>query len=204
MAKIKWGGTIKNAAEYQCGELSPDAVKMKMPGTIGEMQLRSLPFMIPFLLICFAAMFVKTYFSDEMVIAPAGLPLGILLGFLMIPLHELLHAVVYPSKAVVTIGIMPKQLTAVALASYPLSRGRFALMSLLPVLLGVVPFAVFIAAPTEMKILNGLMFGMSMMGFCSVSPDMYNVYQMLRQTPEGAKIQFYGDDTYYISKDRFR
>ena len=199
MAKVKWGGVIKDAAGYQRGKLPENAVKMDMPGTIGEMMTRALPFVIPSIVILCTTMFVKTWMSRAVVIDPLFVLLGFAVGFLLLFAHELLHAAAYPSGAEVTIGIMPKQLAAVALVSYPLSRGRFAFMSLIPLLLGAAPLAAFAVSPPEMRAFNGFMFGVSIMGMASVYPDVYNVYQVLNQVPKGASVQFYGDDMYWFS-----
>ncbi len=49
--------------------------------------------------------------------------IGVLLGFLALIIHELLHAIVYPKNANVYIGIA-KPITFVALASYPLKKEK--------------------------------------------------------------------------------
>lgn len=198
MAKIRWCGIIKDIREYQSGTLAQNAVKMKMPATILEMQLYSLPFAAVMFVFCFAVMFIKTYSAGDMLFSPLFVPLGALMGLILMAVHELLHAIVYPSGAEVAVGVIPKQLAAVALVSYPLSRKRFAFMSLLPLVLGLVPLAVFLFLPADMKRLSGVMFGAAIMGCISVAPDVYNVFQMIRQSPGNSKIQFHGDDMYYI------
>lgn len=88
--------------------------------------------------------------------------------------------------------------TAVALASYPLSKKRFILMCLLPYILGIIPFICFIISPSNNLILNAILWGMAFLGMASPYPDAYNVYQVIKQVPKGKKVQFYEDDTYYI------
>lgn len=97
------------------------------------------------------------------------------------------------------IGIYPKALAAVALASYPLKRRRFIEMSLLPFLLGIAPMALFWISPAEASHWNGLWFGLAVMGLISPYTDAYNVYQVLKQTPKACRIQFWGDDTFWIA-----
>ncbi len=198
MSQIKWVGIIKTElSDYQRGELPENAVKMRMPQSTGEMMVKALPFLtIPFVIV-FASMFVKTYVSKQ-VVNPLFVLLGVVSGFIALLFHEWLHAVVYPKKATVYIGIYPKAFAAVALASYPLKRKRFIGMSLLPVILGVIPLALFCFMPSGMKELNGFLFGFSMMGLFSTYPDIYNVYQVLCQAPKGSWIQFEGDDLYYF------
>ncbi len=200
MPKIKWVGVVHNTADYQSSILPSTAIKLDMPDTMEKMMLKAIPFLIPAVVIIIFSMFFKTLSAGQPVIAPFYIVLGFLLSFFIgIPVHELLHAIVYPKEATVYIGIMPKQFTAVALASYPISRNRFILMSLLPIVLGVVPLIIFLVSPETNRALNGIMFGLMIMGLISPYPDYFNVYQVLRQTKKGCLLQFEKDDLYAIS-----
>ena len=196
MPKIKWIGLIKEEKmkDYQVGELSKNAKKMNMPTTSKEMMIKALPFIIP----AFVILFLSVYFkSGEFFLLRLYIIIGVLLGFLTLIIHELLHAIVYPKNANVYIGIA-KPITFVALASYPLKKEKFILMCLLPYILGIIPLILFWIMPiTDMKI-HSILFGLSAMGLGSPYPDLFNVYQVLKQTPKNCKIQFYKDDTYYI------
>ena len=196
MPKIKWIGLIKEEKmkDYQVGELSKNAKKMNMPTTSKEMMIKALPFIIPALVILFLSVYFK---SGEFFLLRLYIIIGVLLGFLALIIHELLHAIVYPKNANVYIGIA-KPITFVALASYPLKKEKFILMCLLPCILGIIPLILFWIMPiTDMKI-HSILFGLSAMGLGSPYPDLFNVYQVLKQTPKNCKIQFYKDDTYYI------
>ena len=196
MPKIKWIGLIKEEKmkDYQVGELSKNAKKMNMPTTSKEMMIKALPFIIPALVILFLSVYFK---SGEFFLLRLYIIIGVLLGFLALIIHELLHAIVYSKNANVYIGIA-KPITFVALASYPLKKEKFILMCLLPYILGIIPLILFWIMPiTDMKI-HSILFGLSAMGLGSPYPDLFNVYQVLKQTPKNCKIQFYKDDTYYI------
>lgn len=196
MPKIKWIGLIKEEKmkDYQVGELSKNAKKMNMPTTSKEMMIKALPFIIPAFLILLLSVYFK---SGEIFLLRLYIIIGVLLGFLALIIHELLHAIVYPKNANVYIGIA-KPITFVALASYPLKKEKFILMCLLPYILGIIPLILFWIMPiTDMKI-HSILFGLSAMGLGSPYPDLFNVYQVLKQTPKNCKIQFYKDDTYYI------
>ncbi len=196
MPKIKWIGLIKEEKmkDYQVGELSKNAKKMNMPTTSKEMMIKALPFIIPALVILFLSVYFK---SGEFFLLRLYIIIGVLLGFLALIIHELLHAIVYPKNANVYIAIA-KPITFVALASYPLKKEKFILMCLLPYILGIIPLILFWIMPiTDMKI-HSILFGLSAMGLGSPYPDLFNVYQVLKQTPKNCKIQFYKDDTYYI------
>lgn len=199
MPNMKWIGIIDGEiSEYQKGELDHKAQKMEMPATMKKMMTDALPFAVmPFILI-FLSMFIKTFLAQKVIVNPLFLAIGFVLGFAGLFLHEFLHAVVYPKEATVYIGFYPKAFAAVALASYPLKRGRFILMSLLPLLLGIVSLVIFWFSPAALKAWNGFWFGFSIMGLISPYPDYYQVFQVLKQTPKGCSIQFQGDDIYWM------
>ncbi len=198
MPKIKWIGVIDDISKYQKGSLDSNANKMKLPLTMKEMMIKALPFaIVPFLVIVLS-MFVKTLLAKQVIVNPVFIVIGFCIGFMGLFLHELLHAIVYPIGATVYIGLYPKAFAAVALASYPLKRNRFILMSLLPLILGIVPIVIFWISPIETRAWNSFWFGISIMGLISPYPDYYNVYQVLKQTPKGCCIQIWGDDTFWI------
>ena len=199
MPNIKWIGFInKNEIEkYQKGELDSNAIKMKMPETMNKMMVKAFPFAIPALIILFLAMYLKGHINNQIVVYKPYMFIGLIIGFFMSIIHELLHAIVYPKGVNTYIGIA-KPMTFVALASYPLKKGRFIVMCLLPYILGIVPLILFLFSPAKYLALNSIIYGIAFVGMVSPYPDAYNVYQVIRQVPKGKKVQFYGDDTYYI------
>lgn len=162
------------------------------------MQIKALPFMIPSVLICFVCMFVKTFIANEKVINVGFLFIGVIIGFFLIIIHEVLHAVAFPKNATVYIGIVPKSLTAVALSSSPVKRNRYIFLSILPIVLGLIPLVIFCFSSNNLKELNGLMFGMAIVGMVSVYPDIYNVVNILKAVPKNAVIQNSKNATYYF------
>ena len=199
MPNIKWIGFIdKNEIEkYQKGELDSNAIKMKMPETMNKMMIKAFPFVIPSLIIVFLAMYLKGHINNHIVVYKPYMFIGLIIGFFLSIIHELLHAIVYPQGVNTYIGIV-KPVTFVALASYPLKKKRFIVMCLLPYILGVVPLIIFFLSPANNLLLNSIIYGIAFVGMVSPYPDAYNVYQVIRQVPKGKKVQFYGDDTYYI------
>ncbi len=197
MPKIIWKGIIKSENDFPVAPIPKNAKKLDCEEDIKKMQIKALPFLFPSLVICFLCMFIKTYLASEKVINVGFLFLGVFLGFLLIIVHELLHAIAFPKTATVYIGIMPKSFTAVALSSSPVKRNRFLFLSLLPILLGIIPLVVFCFSSHSLKELNGLMFGMAIMGMASVYPDIYNVFTILKSVPKDAIIQNNRNETYY-------
>ena len=199
MPEIRWKGVIKSEEDFPAADIPAGAVRLDGEEDIRKMQIRALPFMIPSVLICFLCMFMKTHAAGEMVIDVGSLFAGVMAGLLLILVHELLHAVAFPKEATVYIGIMPKSFTAVALSASPVRRDRFLFLSLLPVVLGIVPLALFCLGGCDQKAWNGAMFGMAIMGMVSVYPDLYNSYHILKMVPRGAILQNDKNTTYYYS-----
>ncbi len=195
---LKFSAAINNVADFQKGDLPAEAVKLRSPSSTGEMMLKAAPIAGVLSMILAAAMFLKTFLNHIRVISPIALIFGAAVGFALLWVHELLHAVVYPKEASVTIGRLKGKLIFVALTSYPLKRGRFVLMCLLPFVLGLIPLCIFLLSAPENLIPNGIMFGMACMGMTSPYPDVYNVISVLRQTKHSDMIMFYGDDIYRI------
>lgn len=199
MPNIKLIGILDDdISKYQKGDLDSNAKKMIMPSTMKEMMIKALPFAIVPFFVVFLSMFIKTFIAQQVIVNPIFIMIGFVASFIGLFFHELLHAIVYPAGITVYIGFYPKAFAAVALASYPLKRKRFILMSLLPLLLGIVPVLIFWVSPIGLKEWNSFWFGFSMMGLISPYTDYYNVYQVLKQTPKGCSIQFWGDDTFWI------
>lgn len=196
---IKFVKTIDNIIEYQCGELPTTAEKLDAPVATEDMMKKSMPIAIALCLIMFLTMFIKTFTNKSRVVFPPMVLGGLLIGFLLIIVHEWLHAIVYPKEANVTIGKLKGKMVFVALASYPLKRIRFIFMCLLPFLLGIIPLMLFILSSPQETVFNGLMFGIACMGMVSPFPDVYNVILVLKQTKSTDKIMFYGDDVYRVS-----
>ena len=195
---IQFKRATETPADYQRGTLPPQAVKMKTPASFKDVMRNAAPVMGIFSALMFAAMFLKALMLRTMPIHPLAVPAGVAIGLLLLPVHEWLHAIVYPSAAKVTICRLKGSINFVVLASYPMKRHRFLLMCLLPFLLGMIPLAVFLLLPAEYPVSAGIAFGAACIGMASPSPDVCNVYFVLRQSRKNEQILFYEDDMYRI------
>lgn len=200
MAKIKWKGIIKSENDFPTSHIPEGAKKLDSEEDMKKMQIKALPFIVPSIIICLLCMFIKTYFASEVVVNIAFLAIGVVTGFLLIIVHELLHAIAFPKDAVVYIGIVPKSFTAVALSSSPVKKNRFLFLSIFPIILGIIPLTIFCISSYTLKEFNGLMFGMAVMGMTSVYPDIYNIFHILRKVPKNTIIQNNKNETYYFTK----
>lgn len=198
MPKIIWKGIIKNEDDFPSSNIPKDAKRLNTEEDIKKMQIKALPFMIPSVVVLLLCMLLKTLIAGEKIINFLFIFIGVIVGLFLLIVHELLHAIVYPKNAIVYIGIMPKSFTAVALSSSPIKRNRFIVSSILPIILGIIPLMIFCFSSNDLKELNGLMFGMAVMGMISVYPDFYNVHCVLKQVPKNAFIQNDKNTTYYF------
>ena len=189
---------IEDTAALQRSNLPENATKLDTPKALDELMKKASPIAGALCAVMFAAMFLKSFLCRTMVIHPIGIVLGFLIGLLLLPVHEWLHAIVYPKEAAVTIGKVKGKLQFVALASYPMIRARFILMCLLPFVLGIVPLVIFLVSPAEARFLNGVMFGIAGIGMVSPFPDVYNTFVVLKQSGKTDRIMFYEDDIYRI------
>ena len=194
---IQFKYNIENISKYQCGNLPDNSIKLKAPAT-EEIQKKAFPIADVLCAVMFIPMFLKSFSNHMSVIEPICILVVVILGFILLFVHEILHAVVYPKSANVTIGNLKNKFFFVALASYPLKRSRFIFMSLLPLVLGIVPLLIFIISPLHLLVLNSIMFGTAYLGMISPYPDIYNVIIVLKQTKKHDHIMFYGDDMYRI------
>ena len=197
MSKIIWKGIIKSEEDFPTATIPKDAKKLDNEEDMKKMQIKALPFMIPSTLICIMCMFTKTFVAGEKVVNIGFIFVGVIIGFLLVIVHEWLHAIAFPKNATVYIGFMPTSFTAVALSSSPVKRNRFIFLSILPIILGLIPLVIFCFSSNELKELNGVLFGMSIMGMISVYPDIYNIFNVLKVVPKNAIIQNNKNETYY-------
>ena len=189
---------IESIAEYQQGDLPENAEKLKTPPSTEEMMKKSIPIMAVLCFVMAASVVAKNIVSHCMTVFLPTVLAGCLIGLGLCVVHEWLHGIVYPREAEVTIGKLKGQVVFVALASYPMKRGRFVIMSLLPYILGVIPWVLFIVLPADNTVLGGLMFGMACVGMVSPAPDVLNVILVMRQVKRGERVMFYGEDMYKI------
>lgn len=198
MKNIKWAGVLNDNDLNVKGNIPVNAHRIIEAETMNQMMIQALPFIVPSTILLFISMFIKTKLANKVVVNPIAIFIGFLIGFLLIIVHEYLHAIVYPKEADIKIGILPKRFAAVVLVSYPVTKIRFIIMSLLPLVLGIVPLIAFWIVSPDLLFLNGLLFGVSAIGLTSPYPDLYNVYNVIRQVPNGAKIQFYEEGTFWF------
>lgn len=194
MPNIVWCGNKKWDSEFPEKPLHENAVQLEIKADVFK---ESLPYGIVPFLFCLLIVYIKWYWLGIKMVYPTLIPIGVLVGFLLIPVHELLHAVCYCEGQTVYIGISLEKCAAFAVCHERISRRRFIIMSLMPMLLGIIPLAVFLIAPSSPTI-TAISIPTGIFGMLSPMPDYMNVHMVLKQVPKGAYIQSQNDGIYWF------
>ena len=194
MPHIIWCGNKKWDSKYPEKPLPDNSVKIE---TKKDIFIGSLPYGIIPLLFCFVIIIIKWHWLGTKEINPFFVPLGIVIGLLLTPVHELLHAICYSKGHTVYIGISLEKFAAFAVCHEKISRRRFIVMSLMPMLLGILPLTVFLIAPTS-QILSAICIPAGIIGMLSPMPDYMDVHMIHKQVPKGAYIQSQNDGFFWF------
>ncbi|HPF86747.1 MAG TPA: DUF3267 domain-containing protein [Candidatus Limiplasma sp.] len=194
MPKIVWVGCQKWDKAYPEAPLPGHAVQMQAPE---HMLLETIKFAVFPTLLCFAALFCKRWICHAFPMDRRFVFWGILAGLLLIPVHEVLHAVCYPRHATVYIGLSPEKFAAFTVCHEPISKRRFIVMSLLPAVLGIVPLCLFILSPVSWQIASAVCWPAGMIGLVSPCQDYWDVHNVRKHVADGASIQSQNDGWYW-------
>lgn len=193
MMKIIWCGNKPWDTNYPEMPLPDNAVELKRPENIF---IASLPYGIVPLLLCFCIILLKWHILDSKAMNPLFVPLGIILGLVLTPVHELLHAICYQKKHTVYVGISLEKFAAFAVCHEAISKIRFIIMSLMPMLLGLIPLLIFLVAPPS-PVLSGICIPAGIFGMLTPMPDYMDIHLILKQVPKGAMIQTQNNGFYW-------
>ena len=105
----------------------------------------------PLFLPVVASLYLKSHIAGYALIDKRWIALGLLGALLLSIVHEWLHCLPYPRTASAYIGILPARFMAYMTCNYPISRRNDMISSLLPALLGVIPWIVFLFCPATQK-----------------------------------------------------
>lgn len=195
MPKIVWCGNQPWDTDFPEVALPGNAKCIEAPKDIFK---SSIPYGIFPLVICYSVISVKWALVGEKVLNPAYVPLGVICGLLLMPVHELLHALCYGSGQKVYIGICIEKFAAFAVCHEPVTRKRFIIMCLMPVLLGIIPLGIFLLSPAN-AILSGICIPLGIIGMLAPMPDYMNVHIVRSRVPMGAYIHTQNDGIYWYS-----
>ncbi|MBH1939660.1 DUF3267 domain-containing protein [Mobilitalea sibirica] len=194
--KLVWKGKFTNISQLSKVELPENAVKFKEPGNLGMVNIVAILYAIPVCIIL--SLIVNVKVGDEGFHIGYISPLGIWLSFLAIVPHELLHAVMFTKDSTVEFWYSIKSLIAFVFSSSPMSKRRFIIMSLFPnIILGLVPFIVWLMLPDITTLGSRLLLSFSVMNLLAGAGDYMNVINAAIQMPKEAITRLSGFHSYW-------
>ena len=194
---LVWKGKYEEESQLDEGELPPEAVQFKEPDSPAKLNLMSSLFIIPSLVLVGIAIFLKQQMGLLGNMPDVFNLTGVLLAFLMIIPHEIIHALVFPQEAEVHIWYSLKDVMFFVHSTYPLSKKQFIIMALLPSLIfGVIPLIIWMFIP-ESHVLSNSVISFATFSLLLGAGDYLNVFNAARQMPKGAVTQLSGFNSYW-------
>ena len=193
---IKFKGFCKDIKDLPVSELPKNAVQFQEAESNRELTLHSLLFSIPVIVFIACVVLLKRHMSGIAVPFDNDNIIGVLLSFLFVLPHELLHAICFPKTE--DISIYFTSFGACCYSSAIISKRRFITMSLFPALiLGIIPLLVWLLFSTSGKGWE-ILYAFSAMNLLCCCGDFYNVYNAIRQMPSGTYQQLSGPHSYWF------
>lgn len=191
--KGKFNGVVE---EFASAKKVKDAVMYKEADSVDELsKIIAWPAnILQIVLFVIVMIFMgESFFEEELVLV--WLLCSFLVSLVLLVPHEILHALCFRGEVHLYQNL--KQLMLFIVGEEHISKARFIFMSLLPNLVfGFIPFIVFLINPSWYFLGFLGMFCIP----CGMG-DYYNVYNTIRQVPNGAKVFMNGLHTYwYISE----
>lgn len=181
-----------NAIQFQEGETLQSAFRLGF--------IFSLPIMLPIIILSVircSGIDKKLKFDINFIIAAV---IVIIIGQILVYLHEFIHAVFYPKESEKTIWKYTKQGAYFIYCDAKVSKTRFIILCIAPsVILGIIPFLIwYITAPLfSAEWIVCIMVLTWAMTFLSIG-DFANIFNAITQVPKNAKIFNYGIHSYWI------
>jgi len=124
----------------------------------------------------------------------------LLLSYLLIYVHEFIHALFYPTSAVKEIWRYPSEDAYFVYCDAAISKTRFIAINLAPAfLLGIVPYIIWLLIYDALPINISICFAiLTLITTLMGGGDFYNVCNTILQVPNKAKIFNYGFHSYWI------
>ena len=197
--KLIYKGIYKNEDQLPKGILPYNAVKFKEPETTGMLILVAALFMLPALILVALIMLSSAFLHGGLNLQRNSFAYitGLVLSFLTIYPHELLHALCFGKNAEVELFIAPKKLMVFVISTQPVTKMRFIFLSLLPNLVfGWFPLLLWAVLPYHN--ISNFVFCFSIMSILFGVGDYLNVFNAIRQMPKGSMQQLSGFHSYWF------
>lgn len=202
--EIKWVGAYENIQEFPKSQLPSHAKRVESHDSIDSFVNSSFFYLIPIILICCIVKFLKKLFYSDVMenmngltqLSILGLSVGISLAAVF--LHEVLHAAVYPKKAIVLFGYLAEAGGLFTTSTCAMKKKRFLIMLLLPAfVLGILPLSIYFILAVSIFPYVEILFWFSFFSLLFCIGDFSNFFLILRAVPKHGIIQNSGNNTYW-------
>ena len=204
MFNIRFKGICKSEEEIKKNsKLYKNSVAFKEEETIKEHIKKGEKIMIPIAIIMFIVALIT---SDIKNIELEFNLMDIVISFLMIIplaiLFEITLALTYPLKANKDFYISQKDLTIYLISNSLVSKKRFILICLMPIIiLSVIPYAIMIIFMESIPITIIKLIYISSALTCIISSSIIvDIYNTIKQVPKNGKVFNYGYHSYWLDK----
>ena len=191
--KLLYKGFYKSEEQLPKGALPANAVKFIEPDNFNQFFTKAALFIIPSVLAIMLLMYLSYLLHGALVFDITWI--GIALYFLTLLPHEILHALCFGKNAEVELYIASMALFVTS--TQPISKARFIFLSLFPSLLfGWLPMLIWVILPHN-EIYSNHLFTFATLSIVTGIGDYLNVFNALRQAPNGSICQLSGFHSYW-------
>ncbi|MDV3429327.1 MAG: DUF3267 domain-containing protein [Bacillota bacterium] len=192
--KIKWKGKLTDANQLSTVELPKNAVEFCELKSIFEYCILGIPIVV---LVIFC-LYIKAHFVAIVRMNLTGKIIGVLLAFLFVGVHELIHAICFPPKAIVEIYFNKYGLCTTS--SSPSSKKRSVIIAILPSLvLGIIPLILWTFIPIQNIMISTIWYFFAIGSFGAGIADIYTMINIITKMPKGSMMQISGYKFYYFN-----
>lgn len=186
--KIKWIGKY-NGNNLPSINVSKDAHELPTAST------KSAILIVPIIAFLIALVWIKSQLFTGLIVTRLHLTIGLIIGFLLFPVHELLHAICFPANSSVYMFFTNQGLGTTCLS--PVTRNRFICINLVPsIILGVIPLIAFMGFPKEYSVANSILFAVAFLHIGGSYADYINIFHTVK-IPKDATIQISGENIFW-------
>lgn len=190
--KIKWIGKY-DGNNLPTVDVGDDAKSLP------EVTTKSALMLIPILLIFAICVHCKRVYLGGIVFSKVSWMIGILIALLFFPVHELLHAICFPSGSQVFMFYTMQGLGITC--TTPMTRNRYIFVNLFPsMILGGISLILFLVIPCIYAFASTVLCVFSLLHLGSGYVDYLNIIHLL-ELPKNTIIQISGAKTYWRKCD---
>jgi hypothetical protein len=194
--KIKWKGKLSETNTFPTSKIPSNA----LPFLESKSKLENYIAVVPIIIFVVVCVYIKSNFIAVVKLNLLGNVIGLLLTFPFLIIHELLHAICFPSNATVEIFYSASGLSVFPNA--PISKSCYIFALLLPALiLGIIPLLMWVFIPITNVTLYSIWFITSIGNLGGTTVDFYNLAHAIREMPKGSLLQLSGLKCYYYRTD---